>query len=149
MIMNNKDLYFIAVKVFLIDDNNKLLITKDKFGCWDLPGGRLRQQDFDVNLEKIVERKMIEELGSEIKYQLGQPVVFMRHQRQEILSDGHKEPRRIFAVGYQAQYQSGEIQLGGNHELYEWVDIKNFKPEIKFEGGWLQGIKDFQNSYVK
>lgn len=36
---SQKDTYFVAVKVFLERDN-KLLILKDNFGDWDLPGGR-------------------------------------------------------------------------------------------------------------
>jgi len=41
----NKDLYFVAVKIFLEDKDGRLLITKDRFGDWDLPGGRLREKD--------------------------------------------------------------------------------------------------------
>lgn len=36
--MDQKDLYFVAVKVFLEKDG-QLLILKDGFGEWDLPGG--------------------------------------------------------------------------------------------------------------
>ncbi|HSH31916.1 MAG TPA: hypothetical protein VK963_04595 [Candidatus Saccharimonadales bacterium] len=36
---NDKDLYYVAVKLFLLDDG-KLLITYDIFGPWDLPGGQ-------------------------------------------------------------------------------------------------------------
>ena len=34
--------------------------------------------------------------------------------------------------------------LGKNHEKYEWVDLKKFKPEEYFTGGWLKGVKEFQ-----
>ncbi len=47
----NKDVYFVAVKVFLQNEKGKLLITKDRFGDWDIPGGRLRENDFDVPLQ--------------------------------------------------------------------------------------------------
>ncbi len=57
-----KDLYNIAVKMFLEDGKGNLLITKDRFGDFDLPGGRLLRSDFSVPLEKVVERKMGEEL---------------------------------------------------------------------------------------
>lgn len=145
--MENKDLYFVAVKVFLVDSQGNFLITKDKFGDWDIPGGRLREQDFSVPLEQVVERKIQEELGAECKYTLGNPVVFIRHERDEILADGNKGKRRIFAVGYEAKYNSGDVMLGKNHESFEWVSVKTFKPEEKFTGGWLQGVKDFQTLY--
>lgn len=34
--------------------------------------------------------------------------------------------------------------LGDHHDTYEWVDIKTFKPEEYFVGGWLVGVKEYQ-----
>ena len=139
----NKDLYFVAVKVFLQDADGNLLITKDRFGEWDIPGGRLREIDFATPLEGIVERKIKEELGEAVRYALGDPVVFMRHERDELLPSGEREKRRIFAIGYRATYLGGEIVLGGNHETYKWVSLDTFIPEDYFTGGWLRGVKEF------
>jgi len=144
MSLSGKDLYFVAVKVFLRDDTGRLLITKDIFNTdWDIPGGRLREMDFDISLENVVARKIQEELGDKVKYKLGEPKVFMCHERAEILPDGTRTPVRIFAIGYDAQYMGGEIKLGKNHEKYEWVDLKSFVPEDRFVGGWLKGIKEY------
>ena len=143
--MVNKDLYFVAVKIFLLDNAGNLLISKDKFGDWDIPGGRLREMDFDTPLPDVVARKMKEELGVEVQYQLAQPVVYMRHERDEHLPDGTRDKRRIFAIGYEANYLGGELELGKNHEKFEWVPLKTFKPEEYFTGGWLKGVKEFQS----
>ncbi|MGE5426202.1 MAG: NUDIX domain-containing protein [Bacillota bacterium] len=143
--MENKDTFFVAVKVFLLDGKGNFLITEDRFGDWDIPGGRLREQDFYTPLEQVVERKIREELGEELAYTLGSPRVYMRHERNELLPTGEREKRRIFAIGYDASYEGGEIKLGENHENYEWVSLAGFQPETKFSGGWLQGVKDFQN----
>ena len=137
-----KDLYFVAVKVFLRNKDKHLLINKDVFGDWDIPGGRLRENDFNTPLENVVTRKIKEEFG-EIEYNLGKPVVFMRHERNEILANDDREKRKIFAIGYDAKYLSGKISLGKNHEKYEWVNLNNFKPEEYFTGGWLKGINDY------
>lgn len=145
--MENKDAYFVAVKMFLLDSEGNFLIIKDRFGDWDIPGGRLREQDFSVPLEAVAERKIKEELGEDVKYKLGGPALFMRHERDEILPSGEREKRRIFAIGYTAQYEGGEIKLGKNHEKHEWVPVKTFKPEDHFTGGWLKGIEDFQSGY--
>lgn len=139
----NKDLYFVAVKVFLQDPEGRLLITKDRFDAWDIPGGRLREMDFAEPLESVIARKMKEELGGEVRYELGEPTVFMRHERDELLPSGEHEKRRIFAVGYQATYLGGDIILGSNHEKYEWVSLDTFVPEDYFTGGWLLGVKEF------
>jgi ADP-ribose pyrophosphatase YjhB (NUDIX family) len=136
-----KDLYYIAVKVFLKCGNN-LFIFQDGFGKWDLPGGRIRYDEFKKPLESIIKRKLKEELGGSIKYQLGKPFVFMRHERKEAMPHGPKMAR-IFAIGYHAKFLGGTINLPSHHTKYEWVPIKTFKPQKYFEGGWFDGMKTF------
>lgn len=136
-----KDFYYIAVKVFLEHKGN-LFIFKDKFGDWDIPGGRLLRNEFSIPLEKVISRKIKEELGNSIKYRLGKPLIFMRHERQE--PNPFNFPKvRIFAIDYRADYISGKIQLSSGHTEYKWVSIKNFNPEKYFKGGWLKGIKEY------
>ena len=136
-----KDLYYVAVKVFLKRGNN-LFIFKDGFGKWDLPGGRIRYEEFKKPLTAVIKRKLKEELGGAIKYELGEPFVFMRHERKEAMSHG-PETARIFAIGYRAKFLGGTIDLPSHHTKYEWASIKTFKPEKYFEGGWLDGVKTF------
>jgi 8-oxo-dGTP pyrophosphatase MutT (NUDIX family) len=136
----DKDLYFVALKL-LLRDGEKLLITHDVFGDWDIPGGRIKKDEFEAPLDSVVERKIKEELGLEVKYKLGQPKVFFRHERKE---QRLSEMVRIFAVGYEAEYLGGEIKLGNHHDKFEWVNLNSFKPEEYFTGGWLTGIKEYQ-----
>jgi 8-oxo-dGTP pyrophosphatase MutT (NUDIX family) len=135
-----KDLYFVAVKLFLrIGD--KLLITHDIFGSWDLPGGRIRKDEFDKPLESVIKRKVIEELGPTVRYQLGDPEVFFRVERQEHGLDGQLV--RIFAIGYDAKFEGGDVGLGDHHDKMEWVNVNSLKPEDYFTGGWLIGVKEY------
>lgn len=140
MSSSEKDKYFVAVKVFLEKDG-KFLIMKDSFGDWDLPGGRIKKDEFDVDLEKIIARKMSEELGENIKYTLGQPCVFMRHERVEH-APGNPTVR-IFAVGYRANLGQGRIDLSDRHTEMKWVDSHDFDPTKYFTGGWLRGVQDY------
>jgi ADP-ribose pyrophosphatase YjhB (NUDIX family) len=140
--MNGKDLYFVAVKVFMEKDG-KLLIMKDSFGCWDLPGGRIKPDEFETPMEGIVDRKMKEELGGQIKYEIGKPIVFMRHERVETAPGNPMV--RIFAVGYEGKLKEGEIKLSSRHTEILWVDLKNFRPEDYFSGGWLKGVQEYLN----
>ena len=48
--INEKDLYFVAVKIFILNNKGELLITKDKFGDWDIPGGRGTEDDFFMTM---------------------------------------------------------------------------------------------------
>jgi 8-oxo-dGTP pyrophosphatase MutT (NUDIX family) len=141
MELNGKAVYFVALKLFL-RDGDALLVTHDVFGAWDLPGGRIKKDEFAKPMEDIIERKVTEELGADVTYQLGQPKVFFRVER---LEQGLDQKVRIFAVGYEAQYTGGNIALGKHHDSYEWVNVKTFKPETLFEGGWLVGIREYLN----
>ncbi|MCR4328510.1 MAG: NUDIX domain-containing protein [Patescibacteria group bacterium] len=142
--MNQKDTYFVAVKVFL-EREEKLLILKDKFGPavagWDLPGGRIKTDEFETPLEDIVRRKIREELGEGVIYDIGKPTVFMRHERVEATPE--KPTVRIFAIGYPAVWKSGEARLSPAHTEMQWVDMKTFKPEEYFSGGWLKGVREY------
>lgn len=142
MEINGKDVYFVAVKL-LLRDGDKLLITHDRFGDWDIPGGRIKKDEFERPLEDVVARKMREELGENVKYTLGEPKVFFRVERQEKLEQGGEMTVRIFAIGYEATYESGDITLGQNHDEYRWVDVGSFKPEELYTGGWLAGLQEY------
>lgn len=137
MTVSQQDLYYVAVKVFLENDN-KFFIFKDKYEAWDLPGGRIQKHEFDVPLEQVLERKIREELGTSVKYKLGNPVVFMRHEREENGSNV-----RIFAIGYRATFLGGKIKLSERHTESMWVPVKTFNPARYFEGGWLKGVEEY------
>ncbi len=136
----DKDLYFVAVKLF-IRDGDKLLITHDIFGSWDLPGGRIKKDEFKSSLESVINRKMKEELGNDFKYSYGEPAVFFRVEREEHGLDNKKV--RIFAIGYDALFDGGAVKLGDHHDKYEWVDIKTFEPKDYFVDGWLDGVQEY------
>lgn len=135
-----KDLYFVAVKL-LLRDGDKLLITHDIFGSWDLPGGRIKKDEFKASLPSVIGRKMKEELGEDVKYTVGDPIVFFRVEREEHGLNDQKV--RIFAIGYEANLVSGNIVLGDHHDKYEWVDVKSLKPEDYFVDGWLTGVEEY------
>ena len=136
-----KDTYFVAVKLFL-ERSGKLFIFKDKFGQWDLPGGRIKKHEFSTPLHDVIARKMSEEVGDDLQYEVeARPEVLMRHERVEHAPGSPTV--RIFAVGYRARWVSGEPQLSEAHTEMMWVDPANFKPEEYFTGGWLAGVKEY------
>ncbi len=134
-------MYFVALKLFL-GDGDKLLITHDIFGSWDLPGGRFKKNEFEASFESVIARKMQEELGDAVRYEVTStaPEILFRVER---LEHGSQQMVRIFALGYTAKYLGGEIKLGDHHDQMEWVDVKTFNPEDYFTGGWLTGIQEY------
>jgi len=147
-ILKGKELYLVAVKL-LLRDGDKLLITHDIFDMWDLPGGRIRVDEFHKQLESVIERKVREELGSDVQYKLGQPAVFFRVEREEhaLTKHGTYVPSgqmvRIFAIGYEAHYLGGKIKLGEYHDNMEWISVQTFDPKKYFKGGWLVGVQEY------
>ena len=131
-------LYYVACKVFL-RKSNKLFIFKDRYGDWDIPGGRILDREFSAPLELVIKRKIREELGSGIRYRLGKPLVSMRHERKEI---SLRKRVRIFAIGYEAKFLGGPIRLSSQHTEFLWVSVKTFKPNKYFRGGWFKGVKE-------
>ncbi|MDD5165520.1 MAG: hypothetical protein PHG25_03240 [Candidatus Pacebacteria bacterium] len=140
MSIQDKDTYFVAVKVFL-EKEGKFLVMKDNFGDWDLPGGRIKKDEFEAPLEGIIARKMSQEVGQEIKYEVGKPIVFLRHERVEV-SPGNPTVR-IFAIGYSAIWKSGDVKLSERHTEMLWADPKTFNPQNYFKGGWLKGVQEY------
>lgn len=134
-----RDQYYVAVKL-LLRDGDKLLITHDIFGDWDLPGGRIRVNEMATPLDAVLRRKINEELGPALTYELGEPRVFFRVELQEQTLN---QKVRIFAVGFAGRYRGGEIKLGEHHDRLEWVDVASFKPEAYFTGGWLTGVQEY------
>jgi ADP-ribose pyrophosphatase YjhB (NUDIX family) len=136
---DQRDLYYVALKL-LLRQADKLLITHDIYGDWDLPGGRIRVDEFNKPLESVIDRKIKEELGPQVKYKLGEPKVFFRVQRQEQTLG---QLVRIFAIGYEAEYAEGDVELGAHHDEMQWVDTQTFKAEDYFTGGWLEGVQEY------
>lgn len=130
---------FFAYKVFL-RDKEKLLITHDIFGDWDLPGGRVRKNEFGGPREEVIARKIREELGDKVRYELGDFQTIFQVTRHEHNLDREVQ---ILALGYAATYLGGEIQLGDHHDKFEWVDVGSFKPVNYFTGGWLAGVQEY------
>ena len=139
MEVNGKDVYFIAVKA-LVRDGDKLLITHDVFKSWDIPGGRIKKDEFEKPFEDVLRRKIAEELGGDVKYEIGDPVTFFRVERSEVGIEGDA---RIFAIGYKVKYLGGEIILGDHHDEYRWVDINSFDPKELFKDGWEIGLGEY------
>lgn len=137
---SERDLYYVAVKVFL-ERKGKLFIFKDRYGDWDLPGGRIQKHEFHSSLEQVIKRKMAEELGGSVRYRLGSPVVFMRHQR---LERSKNRVVRIFAIGYSAAFLGGKVKHSDMHTESLWVSVSGFDPRLYFEGGWLEGVEEYR-----
>lgn len=138
------DLFQITQKLLIVNNQNQLLILKAAVhGLYDLPGGRLDMQEFEIPLPECLKREALEELGENVKLEINyNPIVLSRELLwDKILKQDHY--RRIFIVGYEARYLGGEIKLSDEHESYKWVDIKTFDPSGQFRPGHGALVQEF------
>jgi len=116
------EIFYVSLKILLRKENKILVLIDAVDDCYDFPGGRIDNVEADVPLEKILDREVKEELGPDLKYKLGKPIIQYR---------SHNEERNIFVfvTVYEAFYISGEPKLSSEHTSYEWVDPRSWKPE--------------------
>jgi 8-oxo-dGTP pyrophosphatase MutT (NUDIX family) len=139
-----KDEYLVAVKLLLFKDD-ELLVLKDQWGSWDIPGGRIRKDQFDISLEDILREKIDFELGEDVKYKLGNIATTLRLEREEVGRDGQKV--RIFAVCYEAYYLGGDITGGEYIPHHEWIDLRTANLDDYSDGdSWILKLKDYQEA---
>jgi len=145
MEINGKATYFVAVKV-LLRDGEKLLLIHDKWNVWELPGGRIKPHEFKKPLTEIVERKIREELGDDVKYTELKPTgTFFQVSRIEETGETDKQEARIFAIGFEAKYLGGKIDLGDHHDEMKWVNVNDFDPLKLQDNDWMRGVADYLN----
>ena len=142
--MPQKDFYQISLKVILKNDKNEILILKDLekssfAGFYDLPGGRIDENEFSTSFPEIINREIKEECG-DIKILLNEtPVATGRH-----LIPKEKEIHVLYLF-FEAKLLEGEITISDEHQKYKWIKLDEINPEEIFKSGILEGI----NMYIK
>jgi len=115
--------YFVSLKVLLRTGDKGLFLRcgKDHW-CgaphWDWPGGRIDSAENETAISEIIKREVEEELGKDLKYNLGSLAFQFRRYLPRI-------DKWIFINVYEAEHVSGEIKLSNEHSDFEWIDFKN------------------------
>lgn len=111
-------------------------------GFWDLPGGRIHQDERSQPLERTIKREISEEIGP-IKFTVApKPVGAAIHAVPKEFHD-LGEDMYVFIVLYEGEYSGGEIKISREHVGYKWIDLKAVKPEEWFTGGLLAAVKNY------
>ncbi len=112
--MKNYAKYQVSLKI-LLRKEDCILILKDSDGVIDLPGGRIDVKEARGPFLSVIEREVSEELGENMKYELGPHVMtFVRHLSEQ------KEP--VLILVFEANYIKGNVFLSDEHKLYEWIN---------------------------
>lgn len=145
--MNNtdRDFYQVSLKLILNNDKGKTLLLKaqnrDTYaGFYDLPGGRINEDEFNVPLPEIVRREVEEEIGA-VQYDLNpKPVAVARHLIPANISV-HKRDVHVLYILYEGHFQAGEITISREHQGFDWVDLNKIELDKYLKSGNLEGVK--------
>ncbi len=69
--------YRVSTKALILDDTKRFLLTKEKCGKWELPGGGL---DFGETAQIGITREIKEEMGLEVIFVANNPSYFFTFQ---------------------------------------------------------------------
>ena len=139
----NHQLFKMSLKVLLKNKRGEYLILKANSNKWfkgfyDLPGGRIDEDEVNIGFHKLVDREIKEEVGKKIKYKLRpDPVSLSKYK--------FPSNNATFYILFEATYLSGEIQISNEHSEYRWqkLDENNIK---KF---FHSSLKDLMLNYLK
>jgi len=137
------DFYQVSLKVILKNKNGQILLLKEgsessSAGYYDLPGGRMTIEEFNVSFSDIIKREIIEEVG-DIKFVLNtKPIAVGRYLI--FLTNIH-----VLYLFFEAKYLSGEIYISNEHDGFKWADFSQEAPETLLKSGNLEGIKTYLN----
>jgi len=127
----NPCLFQVSLKALLVNNQGQYLILKDNSTSkhwknkFDLPGGRINQDELKLGWHKLIDREIKEELGKNIKYKLRpDPVALAKCQYPN-------EPCKIFIL-FEAKYLSGKIKISDEHDFYRWEKISQSKAKKLF-----------------
>lgn len=136
-----KDFYQISLKLILKNSENKILALKaldngTYAGFYDLPGGRINKNEFNMPFEKILQREVKEEIGH-LSFKLTglHPVALGKHKIKQ-----HSKEIHVLYLFFEGSYIKGGIKISDEHSGYEWLDFKKTNLKKYFKSGILEGI---------
>lgn len=128
-----KDKYQVSLKAFLRNDKGEVLFLKGLAtgayaGYYDVPGGRIEDNEFETALMDILHREAKEELG-DVEIAIDpRPVLVSRD------AIGPNKETRIIYIFFEGKFLGGEVKTSNEHSGLVWenprnLDIeKNIKP---------------------
>ncbi len=120
--MSQRDFYQVSLKVFLKNQSGEVLILKARSdgsmaGFYDLPGGRIDEDEFIMPFAEIIAREIKEEIGGGIKIKINpRPVAVGRHLVPAHLTKSKEKDLHILGLFFEAEYLSGNIGISTEHE---------------------------------
>lgn len=132
------ELFMVSLKVLIKNRQGEFLLLESpdfikRFGtaAYDLPGGRINDDEVEMDIHKLLKRELNEELGDKVKYKIKKSPVSLMKTR-------FKDGRCIMYILFEADYLSGKITISDEHIGFKWQKLtpanlkKYFRPDFKF-----------------
>ena len=139
--MTNK-LSYIGTKAIICDGNKILIMQEPLFfvggGKWELPGGKLANDEDNVPLKESLLREIREELGEDIRIEIGEVVDIIRRP----WNKPGAESDLVFLATFRCVYKGGDIVLSDENHAFAWIakdELKNYE----FIPGYLPVLERF------
>jgi 8-oxo-dGTP pyrophosphatase MutT (NUDIX family) len=143
--LKQRDFYHVSLKAILKNKDSKVLILKARqsgtfSGFYDLPGGRIDEDEFSKSLPEILRREISEESGITDITVSAVPVATGRHCIKKEHSKTEKDIH-VFYVFFEVQLKSGDVSISHEHENHAWINLNDIILEEYFTSGILEGMK--------
>jgi len=146
--MHDNHFFHVSLKLVLRNEKGEILILKmpdnsSMAGYYDLPGGRISKEKYDVPFEETIKREIQEELGEKVKYEIKKrPVSYSVH---TVPAKPGVEAIQILMLFFEANYKGGEIVLSDEHKESDWKKVAKSNVKKLFVRGLLQGMSNYLN----
>lgn len=139
-------IYQVSLKVFLKNPAGRVLVLKTPEsgsykGFYDLPGGRIDVDEFNLPFTEVLYREIQEEVGNVDCLIRKNPTSLGRH----FVPKGplRVDDMHFLYVFFEGEYRGGDVQISDEHTGYEWVDLKTILLEDYFMSGILEGVQGY------
>ena len=136
---------FIAIRAVIVKDGKVLIIREadtygggTNHGRYDFPGGKVK---IGESVAEAIEREVEEEVG--IKIKIGKPF-FVDEWRPVVKG----EQIQIIGVFFLCEPTNQEVNLGADHDEYQWVPISDY-PEFPLIEATGHAFKVLASNYRK
>lgn len=148
---NHHDLYQVSLKVIVSNEHDEILVlnarpTGSFAGYFDLPGGRIDVDQFEVPYLTILREKISSELGPlELEFSEA-PVAIGRHLISQDSDSGEGRQTHLLYVFFAAKYVGGNLVLSSQHSGFRWLNLHKHKLPDLFKSGLLEGVSMYLKS---
>ena len=137
----------VSLKLILVNKQKQILGLGVNSGCsffgfYDLPGGRIDEEEIFLDFSKILKREIKEELGN-IKFQIEEkPITAVKYIVPGKFKDDKKDLPMMY-VFFVARYISGKIKISHEHENFAWLSVNKNNVAKYFSQNYLNGVKKY------